>query len=149
MATCSFASWQFPSFRGPLEFVNQVAVLAEKFDHHPDILLSYRDVRLELSTHSDGGLTDKDFAFASEVNARADGPVTTQKPPPTDGWVRESRESIGASAQLPGRFGPDWPGRGGGTWSWGCCKRLAGRPALIFLEKGEPFGTGQTHSGRG
>ena len=62
-------AWQFPSFRRDLEFVNQVAVLAEKFDHHPDILLSYRDVRLELSTHSDGGLTDKDFAFASEVNA--------------------------------------------------------------------------------
>ena len=62
-------SWQFPSFRRALEFVNQVAALAEKADHHPDITLSYRDVRLELSTHSDGGLTDKDFAFASEINA--------------------------------------------------------------------------------
>jgi 4a-hydroxytetrahydrobiopterin dehydratase len=62
-------SWQFPSFRRALEFVNQVGGLAEKFDHHPDILLSYRQVRLELSTHSDGGLTDKDFAFASEVSA--------------------------------------------------------------------------------
>ena len=62
-------SWQFPSFRRALEFVNQVAAMAEKFDHHPDIVLSYRDVRLELSTHSDGGLTDHDFAFASEINA--------------------------------------------------------------------------------
>ena len=62
-------SWQFPSFRRALEFVNQVAALAEKFDHHPDIILSYRTVRLELSTHSDGGLTDRDFAFASEINA--------------------------------------------------------------------------------
>ena len=62
-------SWQFPSFRRALEFVNQVAALAEKCDHHPDILLSYRDVRLELSTHSDGGLTDRDFTFASEINA--------------------------------------------------------------------------------
>ncbi len=50
-------SWQFPSFRRSLEFVNQVAALAEKLDHHPDIILSYRDVSLELSTHSDGGLT--------------------------------------------------------------------------------------------
>jgi 4a-hydroxytetrahydrobiopterin dehydratase len=65
-------SWQFPSFRRALEFVNQVAGLAEKFDHHPDILLSYRLVRLELSTHSEGGLTDKDFAFAAEVSALPD-----------------------------------------------------------------------------
>jgi 4a-hydroxytetrahydrobiopterin dehydratase len=62
-------SWQFPSFRRALEFVNQVAALAEKSDHHPDIVLSYRTVRLELSTHSDGGLTDLDFGFAAEINA--------------------------------------------------------------------------------
>jgi 4a-hydroxytetrahydrobiopterin dehydratase len=62
-------SWQFPSFRRALEFVNQVAALAEKSDHHPDIILSYRKVRLELSTHSEGGLTERDFALAGEVNA--------------------------------------------------------------------------------
>jgi 4a-hydroxytetrahydrobiopterin dehydratase len=60
--------WQFPSFRRAVEFVNQVAALAEKHDHHPDILLSYRQVQLQLSTHSDGGLTERDFAFASEIN---------------------------------------------------------------------------------
>jgi 4a-hydroxytetrahydrobiopterin dehydratase len=65
-------SWQFPSFRRALAFVNQVAGLAEKFDHHPDIVLNYRSVRLELSTHSEGGLTDQDFSFASEVNAFPD-----------------------------------------------------------------------------
>ncbi len=62
-------SWQFPSFRRALEFVNQVAALAEKIDHHPDIVLSYRQVRLELSTHSVGGLTDRDFTIASEIGA--------------------------------------------------------------------------------
>lgn len=62
-------SWQFPTFRRALEFVNQIAAMAEKSDHFPDIVLSYRDVRLELSTHSDGGLTEHDFAFAAEVNA--------------------------------------------------------------------------------
>jgi 4a-hydroxytetrahydrobiopterin dehydratase len=62
-------SWQFPSFRRALEFVNQVAALAEKVDHHPDIVVSYRVVRLELSTHSDGGLTEHDFALAAEINA--------------------------------------------------------------------------------
>ncbi len=65
-------AWQFPSFRRALEFVNQVGALAEKADHHPDILLSYRTVRLELSTHSDGGLTDADFALAAELNAIPD-----------------------------------------------------------------------------
>jgi 4a-hydroxytetrahydrobiopterin dehydratase len=62
-------SWQFPSFRRALEFVNQVAALAEKFDHHPEIVLSYRTVQLELSTHSEGGLTDRDFVVAGEINA--------------------------------------------------------------------------------
>ena len=62
-------SWQFPSFRRALEFVNQVAALAEKIDHHPDIVLRYRQVRLELSTHSVGGLTDRDFTIATEINA--------------------------------------------------------------------------------
>jgi 4a-hydroxytetrahydrobiopterin dehydratase len=61
-------SWQFPSFRRALEFVNQVAALAEKADHHPDIILRYRVVRLELLTHSDGGLTDRDFAIAAQIN---------------------------------------------------------------------------------
>ena len=61
-------SWQFPSSRRSLEFVNQVAALAERRGHHPDIILSYRTVRLELSTHAVGGLTEDDFAFAAEVN---------------------------------------------------------------------------------
>ena len=43
--------------------------LADRLDHHPDIILSYRTVRLELSTHADGGLTEDDFALAAEVNA--------------------------------------------------------------------------------
>ena len=61
-------SWLFSSFRRALEFVNQVAGLAEKLDHHPEIVLSYREVRLQLSTHSDGGLTERDFEMASELN---------------------------------------------------------------------------------
>jgi 4a-hydroxytetrahydrobiopterin dehydratase len=61
-------SWQFPSFRRSLEFVNQVATLAERHDYYPDIILSFRTVRLELSTHAVGGLTEDDFAFAAEVD---------------------------------------------------------------------------------
>ena len=61
-------SWHFPSFRRSLEFVNRVATLAERLDYYPDIILSFRTVRLELSTHAVGGLTEGDFAFAAEVN---------------------------------------------------------------------------------
>jgi 4a-hydroxytetrahydrobiopterin dehydratase len=62
-------SWQFPSTHRALEFVNLVVAVAVRLDHHPDIMLSYRTVRLELSTHADGGLTADDFLFAAEVNA--------------------------------------------------------------------------------
>ncbi|HEV3164554.1 MAG TPA: 4a-hydroxytetrahydrobiopterin dehydratase [Isosphaeraceae bacterium] len=62
-------SWQFPTFRRALTFVNQVASLVEKFDHHPDIHLSFRTVQIELSTHADGGLTPSDFQMAGELNA--------------------------------------------------------------------------------
>jgi 4a-hydroxytetrahydrobiopterin dehydratase len=61
-------SRQFPSSGRALEFVNLVATLAERFDHHPDIILSYRTVRLELSTHADGGLTEADFVLAAEID---------------------------------------------------------------------------------
>jgi 4a-hydroxytetrahydrobiopterin dehydratase len=50
-------------------FVNKIAILAEKADHHPDILIQYRNVTLTLSTHSQGGLTEKDFKLAGEIDA--------------------------------------------------------------------------------
>lgn len=70
-------SWQFPSFRRALEFVGQVGLIAEKADHFPDMILSYRTVRLELSTHAEGGLTEQDFLFASDVNSLPDAQLTT------------------------------------------------------------------------
>ena len=62
-------SWHFPSSRRALEFVGQVVGLAEGLGHYPDIILSYRTVRLELSTPADGGLTEGDFALAAEIDA--------------------------------------------------------------------------------
>ena len=62
-------TWQFPSARRALEFVNRVSALAEQLDHHGDIVLSYRSVRVELSTHADGGLTVRDFELASQLGA--------------------------------------------------------------------------------
>ncbi len=50
-----------------MKFANRVADLAERADHHPDILINYREVTLTLSTHSEGGITQKDFNLAEEV----------------------------------------------------------------------------------
>lgn len=54
-------------FKDALAFVNQVGDLAEKFDHHPDITINYNKVTLNLSTHSAGGLTSKDFDLATHI----------------------------------------------------------------------------------
>jgi 4a-hydroxytetrahydrobiopterin dehydratase len=61
-------SLTFASFAEAIAFVNRVADLAEEADHHPDIDVRYRDVRLVLSTHSAGGLTGKDFALARKID---------------------------------------------------------------------------------
>ena len=58
-------------FPAALLFAGAVGHLAEKADHHPDILIQYRKVTLTLSTHSAGGLTDKDFALAGQIDAIA------------------------------------------------------------------------------
>jgi 4a-hydroxytetrahydrobiopterin dehydratase len=59
--------YTLPSFPEAMKFVNQVAELAEQADHHPDILINYRRVTLTLSTHSEGGLTQKDFDLAATI----------------------------------------------------------------------------------
>lgn len=49
-------------------FVNSVALLAEKMDHHPDIDIRWNTVYLTLSTHSAGGLTEYDFKLARQID---------------------------------------------------------------------------------
>ena len=55
----------FKGFPEAVAFVNRLVPEAEAADHHPDILINYRRVTLTYSTHSEGGLTDKDFAGAT------------------------------------------------------------------------------------
>ena len=55
-------------FRDALLFVNAVGFLAERANHHPDVLISWNKVTLTLISHSAGGLTENDFALAREVN---------------------------------------------------------------------------------
>lgn len=50
-------------------FVQSVALLAEKADHHPNIDIRWNKVTLVLSTHSEGGLTEKDFSLAVQINS--------------------------------------------------------------------------------
>lgn len=58
----------FPSFPDAVDFINEVARLAEKANHHPDIELRYRTVKLTLTTHSANGLTDADFTLARHID---------------------------------------------------------------------------------
>ena len=61
---------KFSDFAAAIAFVNQVAERAEAVNHHPDILVhGWNKVRLTLSTHSAGGITDADFGLARELDA--------------------------------------------------------------------------------
>jgi 4a-hydroxytetrahydrobiopterin dehydratase len=63
--------YQFKDFVVAMKFVNAVAKLAEKFQHHPDIDIRWNKVSLLLTTHDAGGLTEKDFASAVRFDVAA------------------------------------------------------------------------------
>lgn len=59
----------FQDFKGALAFVNKVGDLAERYNHHPDIhLVEYKKVKIVLTTHSAGGITEKDVTLAREID---------------------------------------------------------------------------------
>ena len=60
---------KFADFSQAWGFMTRVALLAEKFDHHPDWSNVWNTVRIELSTHDAGGLTDKDVRLAQAIDA--------------------------------------------------------------------------------
>jgi len=63
----------FRDFSEAFGFMARVALLAEKMDHHPDWSNSYKRVEVELSTHSAGGLTERDFVLAEAMDRIAAG----------------------------------------------------------------------------
>ena len=63
--------FQFGDFVEALGFITQVGVLAEGMNHHPELFNVYNRVRIELSTHDEGGITDLDVELAAKVSARA------------------------------------------------------------------------------
>ncbi|MEK9771146.1 MAG: 4a-hydroxytetrahydrobiopterin dehydratase [Nitrosomonadales bacterium] len=62
-------TYQFDNFVKAINFVNLVASLAEKANHHPDIFIQYSKVSITLSTHDAGEVTQKDIALASEIDS--------------------------------------------------------------------------------
>ncbi|MEX1124977.1 MAG: 4a-hydroxytetrahydrobiopterin dehydratase [Acidimicrobiia bacterium] len=62
-------TFEFPDFVESIGFVAEVAVFAEKANHHPDIDIRWNKVTLRLSTHSEGGLTTKDLQLADRFDA--------------------------------------------------------------------------------
>jgi 4a-hydroxytetrahydrobiopterin dehydratase len=58
-------------FAGALKLVNRIAFLAEADNHHPDININYNKVTFTLSTHSEGGVTEKDLALAEKIETEA------------------------------------------------------------------------------
>ena len=63
--------YTFKDFIEAMAFVNRLAPKVNAADHHPDILINYKRVTLTFSTHSEGGLTDKDFVGAAMVDSLA------------------------------------------------------------------------------
>jgi 4a-hydroxytetrahydrobiopterin dehydratase len=62
-------TFECASFPAAIAFVVQIGFLAEQADHHPDLDIRWRTVKVALSTHSDGGLTNRDFDLATEIEA--------------------------------------------------------------------------------
>ena len=67
--------YTFKSFMPTIAFVNKIAEAAEKAGHHPDITINYSLVTISLSTHSEGGVTQKDFSLAAQIDQIAATPA--------------------------------------------------------------------------
>ena len=62
--------YQLKDFPEALAFVNKVGAFAEEINHHPDILMhSWNKVKITVSTHSEGGVTEKDFQLAEKIES--------------------------------------------------------------------------------
>jgi 4a-hydroxytetrahydrobiopterin dehydratase len=61
-------TYTFATFADGMAFANRVAATAKTLDHHPDMLIQYRQVTLTLSSHDAGGLTERDFRLARRID---------------------------------------------------------------------------------
>ena len=61
-------TFQFEGFLNAIDFVNRIAKKAQKSDHHPDIDIRFNKVTMKLTTHDEGGITEKDFSLARQCD---------------------------------------------------------------------------------
>jgi len=61
-------TFKFEGFLKSMDFVNRIARKAQKINHHPDIDIRFNKVTLTLSTHDEGGITEKDFSLAGQCD---------------------------------------------------------------------------------
>ena len=66
--------WTFPGFVQAMEFVEGIAQLAEREQHHPDIDIRYNQVKLALVSHDAGGITQRDAHMAHRISNAVAGP---------------------------------------------------------------------------
>ena len=59
--------YRFKEFMDGIRFLNKVAEMAEAADHHPDVQINYTRVTFTCSTHSEGGVTEKDLKLAAQI----------------------------------------------------------------------------------
>ena len=64
-------TFKFEDFAASVDFVVRITPPAEEMNHHPDVAISWNEVTLALSTHSEGGITANDFELASRVDPLA------------------------------------------------------------------------------
>ena len=60
-------SFEFETFMDGITFVNKIASIAERVDHHPDIHIRWTSVRLQIQTHDQGGVTPLDIELAEKI----------------------------------------------------------------------------------
>jgi 4a-hydroxytetrahydrobiopterin dehydratase len=59
--------YTFKGFMDGIRFLNRIAEIAEKMDHHPDVTINYKRITFTLSTHDQGGITEKDVKLAESI----------------------------------------------------------------------------------
>jgi 4a-hydroxytetrahydrobiopterin dehydratase len=60
-------AFKLDDFKGSVEFVNRLTPEAEEMNHHPDLAISWNEVTVTITTHSEGGLTANDFELARRI----------------------------------------------------------------------------------
>ena len=60
--------FEFKDFRGAVDFLDQVTLVADEQNHHPDVTIHWNELTLTLWTHASGGLTERDFRLAHSID---------------------------------------------------------------------------------